>query len=141
MEFAMGNNAGARRPPVHLLESEYDMVAGLALQSQHRSPAIAAMLFEELDRATLHEPSGLPRDVITLGSTVEFVDERSGQLHRVEIVLPGQANITEGRISILTPMGVALYGLRSNSSIDWPDLHGHERRIRIVKVKQPHDFH
>jgi regulator of nucleoside diphosphate kinase len=47
------------------------------------------------------------------------------------------ANIAEGRISILTPMGTALYGLTAGASIDWPDLDGHERRIRIVRVRQP----
>ncbi|WP_240913877.1 GreA/GreB family elongation factor [Sphingomonas sp. HDW15A] len=72
-----------------------------------------------------------------MGSEVEFIDDRNGQLHKVTIVLPGQANIAEGRISILTPMGIALYGLRANSSIEWPDLQGNDRRLRILKVTQP----
>lgn len=137
----MSKTAGALRPPVHLLETEYDMVAGLAMQAEHRSPAIAAMLFEEIDRATLHAPTRLPRDAITLGSTVEYMDERTGQLHTVTIVLPAQANIAEGKISILTSMGIALYGLRTNSSIEWPDLQGRERRLAIVKVTQPEQLH
>jgi regulator of nucleoside diphosphate kinase len=51
--------------------------------------------------------------------------------------MPRLANIAEGRISILTPMGAALYGLRAGQSIDWPDLDGQSRRIRIVRVRQP----
>jgi regulator of nucleoside diphosphate kinase len=133
----MRKKSGEARPPVHILETEYDMIAGLALQAEHRSPAVAAMLFEELDRATLHTPSALPSDAIRLGSLIEYVDERSGQLHKIEIVLPGQANIAEGKVSILTPMGVALYGLRANSAIEWPDLQGHDRLLRIVGVSQP----
>jgi regulator of nucleoside diphosphate kinase len=95
------------------------------------------MLLEEIERAELHEFETLPKTAVTLGSEVDFVDERTSQLRTVELVLPAMANIAEGRISILTPMGTALYGLTAGQSIDWPDLDGHERRIRIVRVRQP----
>jgi regulator of nucleoside diphosphate kinase len=113
------------------------MVATLALQAEHRQPVVAAMLLEEIERAELHEPGTLPPTSVTIGSEVDFVDERTSQLRTIELVLPAMANIAEGRISILTPMGAALYGLTAGQSIDWPDLDGHERRIRIVRVRQP----
>ena len=130
--------AGCARPPIHLLASESDMVATLALQAEHRQPVVAAMLLEEIERAELHEPGTLPDTAVTIGSEVDFVDERTHQLRSVELVLPAMANIAEGRISILTPMGAALYGLTAGQSIDWPDLDGHERRIQIVRVRQPY---
>ena len=130
--------AGCARPPLHLLASESDIVASLALQAEHRQPVVAAMLLDEIERAELHEPETLPETVVTIGSQVDFVDERTSQLRTVEIVLPALANIAEGRISILTPMGAALYGLMAGQSIDWPNLDGHERRIRIVRVRQPY---
>ena len=58
-------------------------------------------------------------------------------MRTIELVLPAMANIAEGRISILTPMGAALYGLTAGQSIDWPDLDGNERRITILRVRQP----
>jgi regulator of nucleoside diphosphate kinase len=129
--------AGHARPPIHLLAAESDMVATLALQAEHRQPVVAAMLLEEIERAELHEPETLPETAVTLGSQVDFVDERTSQVRGVELVLPATANIAEGRISILTPMGAALYGLTAGQAIDWPDLDGHERRIRILRVRQP----
>ncbi|HET6535325.1 MAG TPA: nucleoside diphosphate kinase regulator [Sphingomicrobium sp.] len=129
--------AGDARPPIHLLASESDMVATLALQVEHRQPVVASMLLEEIERAQLHEPETLPETAVSIGSEIDFIDERSGQLRTVELVLPAMANIAEGRISILTPMGAALYGLTAGQSIDWPDLDGHERRIRILRVRQP----
>ena len=129
--------ADIARPPLHLLASESDMVATLALQVEHRQPVVAAMLLEEIERAELHEAETLPETAITIGSQVDFVDERTSQLRCVELVLPAMANIAEGRISILTPMGAALYGLTAGQSIDWPDLDGHERRIQILRVRQP----
>lgn len=136
----MGNYAsGQLRPPIHLLAAESDLVAGLALQAEHRNPVVAAMLLGEIERAELHEPDTLPGEAVTLGSDVDFIDEKTGQLRTVELVLPATANIALGRISILTPMGAALYGLMAGQSIDWPDLDGHSRRIRILRVRQPFD--
>jgi len=135
----MGNPffGAGERPSIHLLASESDLIAGLALRVEHRQPVVAAMLLEEIERAELHEPCSLPPDAVTLGSRVDFVDENSRELRRVTLVLPAEANIAEGRMSILTPIGAALYGLRAGSAINWPDLEGHERRITITRVVQP----
>jgi len=128
---------GAQRPPIHLLAAESDIVAGLALRTEHRHPVIAAMLLEEIERAELHDPDTMPDGHVGLNSTVAFVDENTQQLREVQLVLPGEANIAAGRISILTPMGAALYGLAAGHSIEWPDLHGNVRPIRIVRVSPP----
>jgi len=134
----MGNSrAGEERPLIHLLAAESDLVANLALNIEHRQPVVAAMLLEEIERAELHEPETLPADAVRIGSEVEFVDEKTHQLRKVRLVLPIDANIAEGRISILTPMGAALYGLRAGSAIDWPDLDGNDRRILIARVMPP----
>ena len=130
------SSADEARPQIHLLASESDLVADLALRAEHQQPAVAAMLLGEIDRAELYDPESLPADAVRLGSDVDFIDEKTSQLRKVRLVLPPLANIAEGRISILTPMGAALYGLRTGDSIDWPDLDGRWRRIRIVRVLQ-----
>jgi len=129
--------APAERPAIHVLAEESDLVAGLALTTEQRQPVVAAMLLEEIERAELHEPGTLPIDAVTLGSAISFVDERTGFERDVQLVLPAFANISENRISILTPIGAALYGLRAGDSINWPDIDGNERRISITKVEQP----
>jgi regulator of nucleoside diphosphate kinase len=120
-----------------LLAAESDIIAGLALRAEHRQPVVAAMLLEEIERAELHDPDTMPDGHVGLNSAVAFVDERTQQLREVKLVLPGEANIAEGRISILTPMGAALYGLAAGHCIDWPDLSGNARPIRIVRVNPP----
>jgi regulator of nucleoside diphosphate kinase len=128
---------GHERPPVHLLASESDIVASLALQSERRQPLVAAMLLEEIERAELHDADTMPPGHAGLMSRVTFVDEKTGQSRQVQLVLPADANIAEGRISILTPMGAALYGLAASACISWPDLDGNERPIRVIEVEQP----
>ena len=128
---------GAGRPPIHLLASESDMIGNLALQVEHHQPVVAAMLLAEVERAELHSDATLPDNVITLGSEVDFVDQKSNRLRTVRLVLPADANIALGQVSILTPVGAALYGLAAGQTIDWPDLEGRERQIRILAVRQP----
>lgn len=125
---------GQERPPIHLLASESDIVAALALQSERRQPVVAAMLLEEIERAELHDPETMPPGHARLESYVTFVDDKTAQVRELQLVLPADANIAEGRISILTPMGAALYGLAGGACISWPDLDGNERPIRIMRV-------
>jgi len=125
------------RPPIHVLAQESDLVANLALTVEHRQPLVAAMLLEEIERAELHEPQTIPADAVRLGSEVSFIDEHAGKVRAITLVLPVDADIARGRVSILTPVGAALYGLRPGDIIDWPDIEGNERRITIVAVNAP----
>lgn len=125
------------RPSIHLLASESDQVAALALRIEHRQPVVAAMLLEEIERAELHELSSLPADAVGLRSKIDFIDGNDGQVRKVTLVVPADADISKDRVSILTPIGAALYGLRAGSSIRWPDLEGNERQITILRVVQP----
>jgi regulator of nucleoside diphosphate kinase len=102
---------GRERPPIHLIDTESDLVGNLALRAEHDHPIVAAMLLTEIDRAELHRKSDLPDEVVTLGAEVDFIDGKTMQRRTVTLVLPGDANIAMGRISILTPIGAALYGL------------------------------
>lgn len=102
------------RPPIHLLASESDIVAALALQSEGRQPVVAAMLLEEIERAELHDPASMPAAHAGLNSHVTFIDEKTQQVREVQLVLPAEADIAKGRVSILTPMGAALYGLAAD---------------------------
>jgi len=131
------HSMGGERPPIHLLAAESDLVGQLALQSEQRQPVVAAMLLEEIERAELHDADTLPAGHASLNSRVTFLDEKSNQVRDIQLVMPAEANIAEGRISILTPMGAALYGLAAGYSIEWPDLYGRLRRIQIIGVESP----
>ena len=113
------------------------VLGDLALRAEHRVPVVSAMLLAEIDRAEIHDAASLPPDVVTIGAEVEFLDEGSGTQRTVTVVMPNEADIEAGRISILTPMGAGLIGLSAGQSIDWPDLEGRERRIKIIGVRQP----
>ena len=134
----MQNRAGmpsAEKPPILLTASDYDLIADLALSIERRSPELSKMLLDEIDRAEIHDRS-IPADVVTIGSEVEFLDVEAGATRRVHLVLPGDADIEAGKVSILTSVGAGLIGLRSGQSIDWPCPSGRQRVLRILNVRR-----
>ena len=131
------NNLDAGKPPIHLTDGDYDVIAGLALGIERQRPDLSRMLLKEIDRAELHEPGSLPADAVTIGSEVEVLDTHTGITRRLRLVLPAEADVDAGRVSILTPIGAGLIGLTSGQSIDWPYPNGDTRTLKILSVTRP----
>ena len=129
--------AARERPPITITEAEGDTLFNLACAARDKSPKSASLLLEELSRADFCAPDSLPVDVVTMRSQVVFRDEDTGEEHAVELVYPRAADVELGRVSVLTPVGAALIGLRRGSAIDWPNRSGASRRLRIIDVTQP----
>lgn len=121
----------ASRPPIEMIDVEAETLTDLALSVERRMPAVSALLLREAERARLRSADKIPANVVTMGSVVEFLDDSSGGPRTVTLVYPSDADISEGRISILTPIGAALIGLRSGQSILWPD-----RCLTVLDVRQ-----
>jgi regulator of nucleoside diphosphate kinase len=87
----------------------------------------------ELDRARIVPHDEMPPDVVMLGSTVELVDLDDGQKQTFTLALPQQADVTEGRISILAPLATGMLGFRAGDEIEWPVPAG-TARVRIRRI-------
>jgi regulator of nucleoside diphosphate kinase len=123
-------------PPIHIVESEADMISDLAWAARDRFPDVSQLLLEEVGRAQLCSRAELPADVAAMGSTILYRDGARGAPRRVELVYPSHADVALGRISILTPVGAALIGMRAGNAILWPDRDGHLRDIMVDAVVQ-----
>jgi regulator of nucleoside diphosphate kinase len=132
----MTSSKAAKRPPIQMIDTEADTLTNLAISVEERLPQVSELLLDEIARATVHSAARIPADVVTMHATVEFTDEASGAARTVQLVFPKNADISAGRISILTPVGAGLIGLREGQSILWPDRDGHQRKLTIVKVTQ-----
>ena len=138
LPLSLGEGApAAKGPPLVLLDSEADALFELALMWQRQHPHSADLLIEELDRAETVARDALPPDVVTMRSQVVFVDRASGERHAVRLVYPREADMEQHQVSILTPIGAALIGMRVGNSIDWPNRQGERRELEIVEVVQP----
>ncbi len=124
----------AERPAIYLTAAECDALSELALSAERTHPHAAAMLLDELDRAEVCEPGELPDQTIMMNSQIDFIDEGTGARRTVQLVFPRDADIAAGRVSILTPVGAGLIGMRAGCSILWPDRDGRDRILRVVSV-------
>lgn len=122
------------RPPIILSETDAQRLSALAIQKEAAAPEAAGLLLDELERAQVRPDDRVPADVVGMNSTVEFVDEAHGQSRTVQLVYPAEADIAEGRISVLTPIGAGLIGLSAGQSILWPDRDGNKRALKVLRV-------
>lgn len=96
----------------------------------------ASFLEEEMLRADIVEPGNLPAEVVSMNSTVRYVDMESGEMLGVRVTYPWDSNIDEGKISVLAPLGSALLGLGVGQEISWPLPNGRTKYLRVVEVEK-----
>ncbi|WP_240756976.1 nucleoside diphosphate kinase regulator [Roseicella aquatilis] len=138
MSMQAGTETAALRPPLLMSMGDHDRLVALAEVAARRSPLVARLLQEETDRAEVVPAGGqVPAGVVALGSVAEFRDAATGETRRVQLVLPGEADIAEGRISVLSLVGAGLVGLSEGQSIDWPTQDGRLRRLTVLRVGAP----
>ena len=133
----MTTSQNGEKAIIHVVDTEADALYELAMSIEESSPDVVGKLCEELDRANVMAAEDLPHDVVTMQSEVEFVDERSGERRKVQLVWPRDANMDQNRLSVLTLVGAGLIGMQAGAAINWPDRSGKERCLRIVEVQQP----
>lgn len=76
-------------------------------------------LQSELNVAHIVDPSEVPCDVITMNSTVRLRDMKTKETEIFTLVYPNEANIAEGKLSILAPLGTAILGYRVGDVVRW----------------------
>jgi regulator of nucleoside diphosphate kinase len=91
------------------------------------------LLEKELYRGILVDPTNVPKDVITMNSTVSVTDTESGEKMTYTLVFPSAANISENKLSILAPLGMALLGYRKGDTFEWHVPSG-IRKLKVAEI-------
>lgn len=125
-----------KKPNIIISEIDHDRLMGLANDAPERAAAVADELMAELDRAKVVAPGKVPAHVVQMGSNVIY-KTNDGQQRRVTLVYPGEADIAEGKISIMTPIGAALIGLAPGQSISWVARDGRPHELNVLSVGKP----
>lgn len=126
-----------RTPRIMISAADLEHLEGLAEGMMRHQPGLADRLLNEIGRARVVAPAKMPKNVINMGSTVTYRDESTGQERTVTLVYPEEADIARMRVSVMTPIGVALLGLAEGASFHW-DTRGNQRRVlTILSVGQP----
>lgn len=119
-----------REPPLTVLRADFEKLSKLAALTDET--AVSRYLEHELDRADVVAETTKP--IVRLGARVRYHDLARPAPIEITLVLPHEADISHGRVSVLTPVGAALIGLSEGQRITFSMPWGQERTLAVVKV-------
>jgi len=125
----------APRPKIVIDAAQLSHLEALADGAMERMPEMADRLLTELARARVVETEKLPADIVSIGREVTWRDESTGKEQTAVLVWPEEADIAQGRISVATPIGVALIGLPAGARFTWQTRGGEERELTVIAVR------
>ena len=129
-----------------ITEADFDRLKHLVESPRFRTThaMLLTALGEELERGTVVAPGRVPKGVVTMHSRVRIRDVHEDEVETFTLVYPDEADINEGKLSVLAPLGTALLGTRVGDVVDF-DAPAGTRRLKIERVlDQPEasgDFH
>jgi regulator of nucleoside diphosphate kinase len=104
-----------------------------AQSTDYRHSPYLKMLSHELNRANIVEAQHIPADVITMNSRASLVDVDTGEEMLFTLVFPEDADVIQGKISILAPIGTGMLGYRVGDEFEW-ETPGGMRKMRVEKI-------
>lgn len=127
-------NAQDSLPPITLAANDYNRLLFTAMFRQKPGRPKANFLLEELRRAKICHPAALPEDVVSTNCRVIYRvdDEPKSRAHLLvhpdDLVWPG------AEISVATPLGTALLGLRVGDRMPFLDEDGETHEVWVEGI-------
>ncbi len=100
---------------------------------RHREAGVVA-LHTALDSADLVPSRSVPPDVVTMYSRVQVSEAATGGHQVLTLCYPADAEPAEGFVSVLSPVGAALLGLRVGALAQWRTPAGRSMQVRLTAL-------
>ena len=110
--------------------TELDHVRLTKLLDAKAHPALESLL----DLAEVMRSREVPADIVTMHSKITLVDTRSGHRDQMTLCYPPEADPAKGFLSVLSPVGMSLIGLRLGAVAHWKTPAGDERSARVEEI-------
>lgn len=127
---------GGRLPAIVIGADDHEALIRLAEVATGSNAYAASLLLNELDRARVVPNEKLSKGVVRLNAHVTYSTGASAP-RRVQIVLPQDADISAGRISVLTPIAAGLLGLSEGQSFTVKTADGRPQLLNVHSVEAP----
>jgi regulator of nucleoside diphosphate kinase len=124
----------------HDLNRLRHLIADLTRQARGMQAGVEA-LEELLDLGRVVPPQEIPRNVVTMNSRIVFEELQTREKRTVTVVYPEDADPPAGKISVLSPVGIALLGLAEGAETELPLPHGRTARIGIREISWQPEAH
>ncbi|MDA8445663.1 GreA/GreB family elongation factor [Paracidovorax valerianellae] len=89
---------------------------------------------EMLDGVDVTSPRDIPADVVTMYSRIECADVHTSRRQVLTVCYPGDAQPAAGCISVLSPVGSSLLGLKVGDVARWLTPSGEHCAAEIVAI-------
>lgn len=117
-----------------LTKSDYNTIKDLIVNTpNHLITKEISLLAKEIELAKKVPDLKIEPQVIRLNSHFEVQDVATGKLLNFQLTLPKFGNLAEKKLSVLSPLGVALIGFQEGMEIEW-DLPGGLKKFKIISV-------
>ena len=122
------------KPTPTLTITDYNILRELAKNAKDSTNIREiALLTQELDRAIINKEDILDETIIRINSHVIIEDVATNKQMSIQIVMPSQNNIKEGKVSILAPLCVAVIGFKENDEVEW-QLPAGIKTLKVISV-------
>jgi regulator of nucleoside diphosphate kinase len=132
---------------IQITEFDLQRLCKLIREAQHTNYRGSEYLDElraELNRAQIVPSQAVSQEVVTMNSIVVLLDPLTRKEETYTLVFPEDADIGQGKISILAPIGTAMLGCEVGDSFESKVPAG-KRRMKVKQiVYQPEaagDYH
>ncbi|MFA5183456.1 MAG: nucleoside diphosphate kinase regulator [Syntrophales bacterium] len=105
----------------------------VAAEFSYRDRGDLEKLDEELQKGNVVDSKEVPPNVVTMNSRVRLLDVEKNQSMVYTLVFPKDADLDAGKLSVLSPIGTAIFGYSVGDVIEWQVPKG-MRRIKIEQV-------
>ena len=121
---------------IHITQNDYTKLTDLINELPEHDQYVAR-LATELQRANIVSPKAVPRDVVTMNSQVLFKDVETNNELKYWLVFPYDADVSQGKISVLSPIGCALLGYRKGDTLSVDAPRGAKQLVVEEILHQP----
>ena len=98
------------------------------------SPSTTRQIEDTLDACAVVPARKVPPDLMTMYSQALLLDRASGERSKVTLCYPADAQPADGFISVLSPLGWSLLGLRVGQVARWSTPSGGERAAEVLAI-------
>ncbi len=95
----------------------------------------ASVLAEVIDASDQVRPQEIAGDVVTMYSKLRVADPAGGDERSVTLVYPPDADAAQGMISVLSPLGTALLGVRVGEVAQWQGADGKPGALTVLAIE------
>lgn len=121
--------------------TDLDHIRLYKLLQRQGGAAVDSLLAELIDAAEQVTPQTVAPDIVTMLTRVRVADPASGAERSLTLCYPPEADAAKGFISVLSPLGTALLGLRVGETARWHGADGRETALTLRAIEYQPEAH